>query len=208
MLAPVGATKVIKGKPKVEPAQKPKAAPNTGATVLKKKPPPDGYKSYKTDGIKERPGSSPEGRRLVKEYMDLGYSEPDAIKKARDLMETGSNLPQANPTEIGDRLYKVVPEGNMPGPKSEFWATREQIQSLEGLSRDQIANRLGLPLESQQAACFEVVEIKAMHPTTTFSSKIAPTTQNGWSQTGGGVQTLVTDRAAFTPPVKTGTKLP
>jgi hypothetical protein len=114
----------------------------------------------------------------------------------------------ANPVEIGNRLYKVVPEGRMPGPNSEYWATREEIDALKGLDRDQIANRLGLPLESQQVPRFDVVEIKAMHPTTTFTSKIAPTTQNGWSQAGGGIQTLVTDRSAFTPPVNTGMKLP
>jgi hypothetical protein len=199
-----------KGAAKAKPATTPELGkgPNSGAVVLKEKPPPDGYKTYKTHGIKDDPKTSPEGRRLAKEYEDLGLSQQDATIKARELMETGSTPPLANPVEAGDRFYKLVPEGNMPGPKSEYWVTREQLQSLEGLDRDQIASRLGLPLEQQKSARFDVVEIKAMRPSTTFVSKIAPTTQNGWSRTGGGIQSLITDRTAFTPPVSTGVKLP
>lgn len=193
---------------KAKPSPAPNSAPNSGAAVLKKKPPPDGYRTYRTHGIAGDPRRTPEGRRLINKLKEQGYSERDAVTKARELLETGSTPPLANPTEIGDRLYKVVPEGSMPGPKSEYWANHEQIQSLEGLSRDQIADRLGLPLESQLTAHFDIVEIKAIHPTTTFVSKIAPTTQNGWSQAGGGLQTLITDRTAFTPPVRTGIKLP
>jgi hypothetical protein len=79
---------------------------------------------------------------------------------------------------------------------------------MQGLSRDQIANRFGLPLESQQAPRFDVMEIQATRPGTAFVSDVAPTTQNGWSQTGGASQTLVPDRSGFTPPVRTGQKLP
>lgn len=67
---------------------------------------------------------------------------------------------------------------------------------------------IGIPLESQQTTRFEVVEITATRDTTVFQSKIAPTTQNGWPQDGGGTQTLVTDRSAFSSPVPTGKKLP
>jgi hypothetical protein len=196
------------GVAKAKAKPKPKPAPTSGAAILRKKPPPDGYKTYKTQGVMDDPLASPEGRRLVKHLESQGLDPEAAARRANELMKTGTDLPLANPVEIGDRLYKVVPEGSMPGAKSEYWATRDQIGALEGMSRDQIANRLGLPLESQQAARFDVVEIKAMRPSMTFDSKIAPTTQNGWSQTGGGIQSLVTDRGAFTPPVKTGIKLP
>lgn len=196
-------------------AATPKVATGGGGLYVKRggkgpKPPPDGFKTYKTHGYTGDPGATPEGRRLVKEFEEQGYSPKDATDKARYLMETGVNPPLANPVEVGDRLYKVVPEGSMPGKNSEFWGTMEEIKALQqaGLDRDGIAAQLGVPLESQQTARFDVVEIKAVRPTTTFSSTIAPTSQNGWIQEGGRIQTLVTDRNAFTPPVKTGIKLP
>ena len=202
--------KALPERPLAEP--KPKTGPGNGAYVEKPaKPPPNGFKgpdAYKTHGYKGDPMDTPEGRRLVEEFKSQGYSPKDAVDKASDLMETGVNPPLANPTEIGDRLYKVVPEGKMPGANSEFWSTRQEIDSLQGMSRDAIADKLGLPLESQQAPRFDVVEIKATQPTTTFSSQIAPTSQNGWLQDGGKIQTLVTDRGAFAPPVSTGIKLP
>jgi hypothetical protein len=185
------------------------AGPGRGLVVNKApKPPPDKYKTYKTHGLKGDPADTPEGRRLIKEYENQGMSPDQASRKARELMETGSSLPLAKAVEPGDHLYKVVPEGNMPGPKSEYWMTKEELGKLQGLDRDQIASRLGLPLENQQTARFSVVEIRAMQPTTSFTSVIAPTTQNGWSQSGGGLQTLLPNRNAFTPPVNTGITLP
>jgi hypothetical protein len=55
--------------------------------------------------------------------------------------------------------------------------------------------------------------MKALSPDTSFTSKIAGTTEIGangevWSQAGGGLQTLITDRSIFSAPVGTGIKLP
>ena len=184
------------------------ASSGDGLVILKApKPPPDGYKTYKTHGIFENPLDSPEGRSMVKNLERQGYSQQEALDKTRELMKSGSTYPLANPLDKGDTLYKVMPEGQMPGDKSAFWATRKDIASLRGLDRDGIANRLGVPLESQQAARYDIVEITAQRPTIVHHSQIAPTTQNGWSQTAGGSQTLVTDRGSFTAPVVVG-KLP
>lgn len=76
------------------------------------------------------------------------------------------------------------------------------------LSYDQISGRLGIPLESQQTARFDVVKVVAQEPTTVFESTIARTTQNEYTQPGGGVQTLIGNRGQFSAPVVTGTKLP
>jgi len=182
-----------------------------GAAVAKPvKPPPDGYKTYTTHGITDNPMNSPAGKRLVIEYQKQGYSDADAVKKASYLMETGSTPPLANPVEPGDAFYKVVPKGGMPGPKSEFWATKDQIDALQGMDADQIGSHLGLPLESQQAGSYSVVKIQAVRPTTSFTSRIAATSQNGWDQDGGGIQTLLIDRGdgGFTSPVETGITLP
>lgn len=140
-------------------------------------------------------------------------SERRAIHEARELMKTGSSMPMANPIEVGDKLFKVIPEGAAVGPNSAFWATDTQLRTLNGLTYDQIAERLGLPLASQQGAKFQIMEITAFRYGTSFTSVIAPTTEVGakgmiWSQGGGGLQTLLTDRSIFTQPKLTSIKLP
>lgn len=171
------------------------------------------WKKYKTHGIKADPMKSPEGRRLVRQFEEQGMSERRAIREARNLMKTGSSMPMANPIEVGDKLYKVIPEGTSVGEKSAFWATESELHTLRGMTYDQVAEKLGLPLASQQGASFQVVEITAFRNGTSFTSVIAPTTEVGangatWSQRGGGLQTLLTDRSIFTQPKITPIKFP
>lgn len=186
---------------KVEKKQKPK----------RRRPEPNGFEGpdgYKTHGIKDDPLSTPEGKRMVEEYKQAGLSEDKAIERSQILMESGSTYPKAVTIGEGDKLYKVVPEGSIPGKNSAFFGTESEIKSLQGKSYDQIADTLGIPLESQQTLRFDVVEVTAKKTTTVFESIIAPTTQNGYTQPGGGVQTLITNRSAFTDPISTGIKLP
>ncbi|MGB3608917.1 MAG: hypothetical protein WA987_00975, partial [Cellvibrio sp.] len=168
----------------------------------------DGPDGYRTHGIKEPPLESPEGRALVESYEAQGMSREQAVARAANLMESGSTYPRAINVADGDKLYKIVPENNMPGKYSAFFASEKEINALQGQSYDQIADKLGIPLESQQTARFDIVEVTAKKPVTVFESVIAPTTQNGYAQPGGGVQTLITDRTAFTEPRLTGKKLP
>lgn len=163
------------------------------------------WKNYKTHGIKANPMESAEGRRMVAEFEKQGLGRPQAVRAAKGLMRTGSSMPLANPLDIGDKFYKLIPEGGAVGENSAFWATREQVASLRGMSYDQIADRLGMPLASQSGAVFQVVEITAFRPGTTFTSVIAATSEVGsngviWSQGGKGLQTLITDRNIFTAP--------
>jgi hypothetical protein len=125
--------------------------------------------------------------------------------QAEDLMASGSTLPYANPIEVGDVFYKLVPEGTLGGAKSPFWFTESQIAPLRDLPYDQIADRLGLPLASQQESSFSLVSIRATAPGTSFTSRIAPTTEIGvggalWQQSGGAYQTLLINRSLFTAP--------
>lgn len=193
------------------------AAPSmrTGVHIkIGKKPSFSGnWKNYNTHGIKTDPMLSPEGRRMVEEFEKKGLSRDDAIQESMDLIKTGSSMPLANPIEVGDRFYKIIPEGGSAGPNSAFWATRDEVMALEGLSYDQIADKLGVPLVSQQGSKFQVVEIRALRNATSFTSVIAPTTELGangavWSQSGGGFQTLLVDRSAFSSPVLTKIKIP
>lgn len=195
-------------KPNNPPASK--KSPEPGDTVRKpvRKPAPDGYRSYRTHGINENPMLTPEGRGMVSQYEKQGFTRDEAILKTRQLMESGSTRPVANPVQIGDKFYKLVPKNSMPGRNSEFWMSKAEMDSLRGLNADQIGDCLGLPLESQQAGEFDVVQITAIHPSMSYTSRIAPTSQNGWEQSGGKVQTLVTDRSSFNAPSRTGIKFP
>ncbi|NHZ36091.1 hypothetical protein [Massilia rubra] len=174
------------------------------------RPPANGYtgpNAYKTHGIVDSPANSPEGRRLVESYTSQGFTPAEAADKASNLMASGSTLPKAVDLAPGQSLYKLVPEGDIPGKYSAFFATKDEMSSLKGMSYDQISDRLGIPLESQQTVRFDVHEVVANRKITVFESTIARTSQNGYLQPGGGVQTLITDRSAFTSPVLIG-KLP
>jgi uncharacterized Zn-binding protein involved in type VI secretion len=132
---------------------------------LGKKPEFSGkWDNYKTHGITENPTESAEGLRMIKEFEKKGLDREAAIAATEDLMTSGSSMPLANPIEVGDRFYKIVPQGGSVGPSSPFWATKEQIEALKGLNYDQIADRLGLPLASQQGTKFQVMEITAIRP--------------------------------------------
>ena len=163
------------------------------------------WKNYKTLGIKVDPMESAEGLRMVDELEKQGRTRREAIDEAADLINTGSTMPMPNPIEVGDKLFKIVPDGGSVGANSTFWATEAQVGALNGLTYNQIAERLGLPLASQPGSKFQLMEITAFRNGTSFISVIAPTTEVGangilWSQGGGGLQTLVIDRSIFTQP--------
>lgn len=172
------------------------------------KPPPDNYASYKTHGLNENPMASPEGRRMVMDYESRGYSPRQAQDKVRELMESSSTKPVAKELSSGEVLFKVIPEGGTISGNSAYFMKQSELDALKGLDANAIGGRLGLPLESQLPGKFEVFEVVANRPTTVYNAEIARTSQNGWNQPGGGVQTLITDRSAFSPPIKTARKLP
>jgi hypothetical protein len=163
-----------------------------------------GPNGYVTHGLRDSPLHSHEGRKLVAAYTSQGMAPDRALKMSRELMASGSALPKAVDLAAGASLFKIVPEGDMPGPHSAFFATKDEVTALKRMSVDQIADRLGIPLECQQSLRFDVVKVKAIKAVTVFESIIAPTTQNGYIQPGGGIQTLITDRRAFTSPVQIG----
>ncbi|MET0856320.1 MAG: hypothetical protein ABWY27_06190, partial [Telluria sp.] len=135
------------------------------------------WDNYRTHGLTIDPMKSAEGRRMVLEFRKQGLDQSEAIRATSKLMETGTSLPQANPFEVGDKLYKVVSEGATVGPHSEYWMTHDQFSSFKGLKYDEIADRLGLPLTSQQGTRYQVMEITAWRSGTTFTSVVAPTSE-------------------------------
>ncbi|GGB22386.1 hypothetical protein [Agarivorans gilvus] len=172
------------------------------------RPEPDEWVSYKTHSIQQSPMQSEQGRKLVKSYEHTGLSKAQAIRRADELIRSGSTLPEAVALKKGDKLYKLVPEGEYPGEYSPYFATKSEIKSFEQARYDEITDKIGIPLESQQTNRFEVFEVEAKRDVEVFESIIAPTTQKGYSQPGGGMQTLITDRSEFSNPKSTNWKLP
>lgn len=175
------------------------------------RPAPNGFAGpdgYKTHGIQDNPLHSPEGRKLVDQYKAEGMTDGEALDKALELQSSGATLPKAMNLLQGDTLYKIVPERSMPNQYSPFFARESEIRLLTDMSFDQIADRFGLPLESQQALRFDVVKITANQPVTVFESIVAHTTQNGYAQPGGAIQILTTNRNAFSNPILTEIKFP
>lgn len=76
-------------------------------------------------GVTDSPFSSPQGTRLVNELEPLRYNREDAIIRAEQLMVSGSSLPYANPVEVGDIFYKLVPQGSGVGPLSSYLGYRK-----------------------------------------------------------------------------------
>ena len=183
------------------------------STKFTKRPRPadsgfEGPNGYKTLGIQASPEDSPESLALINSYQAQGMLETDAIKKAAVLLESGSTLPKEVHIAAGEKLYKVIPEKGTVGGGSPYFATEAEIESLMNLSYDQITDRLGMPLLNQKTTRFEVFVVTAKKDTNIFQSVIAPTTQNGYNQPGGGIQSLITNRDEFSTPVTTNINLP
>lgn len=132
----------------------------------------------------------------------------EAISYADGLINSSSTLPKKVKINKGDELYKLVPEGEMPGEYSAYFAKKSDVDALEGQSYDQISDQLGIPLESQQTEKFDIIKVIANEDVDVFEAIIAPTTQNNYHQPGGGTQMLITNRKSFSNPIKTGRKLP
>jgi hypothetical protein len=177
-------------------------------TPKRNRPAPDNYQSYKTHGIDTHPMATPEGRAIVESYEAQGMERAEAISYADGLINSSSSLPKKVKLNKGDELYKIVPEGEMPGGYSAYFAKKSDVDALEGQSYDQISDQLGIPLESQQTQKFDIVKVEAIEDIDVFEAKIAPTSQNDYHQPGGGTQMLITNRKSFSAPVNTGRKLP
>ncbi|MGB4774053.1 MAG: hypothetical protein WBP45_02675 [Daejeonella sp.] len=66
-------------------------------------------------------------------------------------------------------------------------------------------SKAGLPLGSI-ADEYDIYKITANQPSTTYRSSIAPTTQKGYTTTGGAIQTIVLDRSTWSAPIKYNTQ--
>lgn len=140
------------------------------------------------------------GRDMVDSMVAAGTPREAAIGYAREMLESGVELPQKVPISKGQKLYKLTPNG--ASGSTPYWATAEELEKLRGLPNSEIGSKLGLPLESlpKDGAPFVIQEIEALSDTDVFVSKIAKTSEGTYETLGGGMQTLVTRRDLFTKP--------
>jgi hypothetical protein len=163
------------------------------------------WSNFRTLGISDSPLSSSQGQQMVMYLQNQGMDRAVAVDYASQLMSTGPTLPVANPVEVGDVFYKLVPSGGSVGPNSAYWMTESQLASLNGLTADQVGAKMGLPL-AQQNGGFDLYAVKANTPSMSFTSTVAPTEEFGaggtlWTQSGGNGQTLLLNRSLFSNPV-------
>jgi hypothetical protein len=121
---------------------------------------------------------------------------------------TFSGVPKEIHLKPGDKLFKLVDESKVDGPSSTtpFWATEEQMRAWK-TSGQSAADFFGLPIGSHADSYVEyVMEVK--EATTVLVGKVAPTFERvpglprPIATTGGGGQAVVSNRSAFTDPVK------
>ncbi|MBY6211517.1 hypothetical protein KUV95_08110 [Microbulbifer agarilyticus] len=200
-------------KPKANSANENPAAQNRSAAAAppvakRARPEPDNWKTYKTHGVEQAPMASAVGREMVEVLEAQGLSRAEAVMKAQEFLASGSELPVKKTVKQGEKLYKLVPAGETPGKYSAYFAELSDIQGFEGVSYDELTDAIGIPLESQQIMKFDLMEVEALEDVTVYQSTIAPTSQNGYSQPGGGRQTLIINRSQFSDPKSTGRKFP
>lgn len=196
-------TKAVSKAAEAKPAEQ-------GRTAIPKRPrpEPDNWQTYTTHGVAQTPMASEVGREMVAVLESQGMPRAKAVMKAQEFLASGSELPVKKTIKKGGKLYKLVPAGEEPGPYSAYFAELSDINGFEGVSYDEITDAIGIPLESQQTAKFDLVEVEALEDVTVYQSTIAPTTQNGYAQPGGGKQTLIINRSQFSQPKSTGRKFP
>ncbi|MFA7556072.1 MAG: hypothetical protein WCY88_17655 [Spongiibacteraceae bacterium] len=139
------------------------------------------------------------GTRMYVSLLEKGL-EPDlALTITRELLESGISEPKIVKLVPGDQLYKVVPKnGGPPREHSPYFMTKDMLDELPRETSD-AASILGLP---QAPDSFDIYSITAKTDVEVFQSEIAPFSVNGgeYLRSGGGTQTLVTNRGQFTSP--------
>ena len=139
------------------------------------------------------------GTRMYESLLEKGLESDLALTITRELLESGISEPKIVKLKPGDQLYKVVPKnGGPPGEHSPYFMTKDMLDELPRETSD-AASVLGLP---QAPDSFDVYSITVKTDVEVFQSEIAPFSVNGGEhlRSGGGTQTLVTNRGQFTSP--------
>lgn len=141
-------------------------------------------------------------------FANLGsrtnWTTQSKVDKIVEVLGSGKTIPQKVTNQQGAELFKVVKKGSIPSPTTEYWVTKTELDDLMSKGSN-LESRSGLPLGSM-ADEYDIYKITANQPAPTYRSIIAPTTQRGYTTTGGASQTLVLDRSLWSAPVKYNTQ--
>lgn len=138
-------------------------------------------------------------KEIKKSLLDDMKAEASAPQFVESLINSGRTVPKKMIPDVGYSLYKIIPKGNSPpSPFTPFWTKIEELQTF--ISND-LEDKFGLPIVSHSAK-YDVykIQLKEGKKAMLFESEIAPTTENHYKTNGGGLQTLVLDRAKWTFP--------
>jgi hypothetical protein len=141
-------------------------------------------------------------------FADLGsranWTTQNKVDKIVEVLGSGKTIPQKVTYQQGTELFKVVKKGNVPSPTTEYWVTKTELDDLVSKGSN-LESKSGLPLGSM-ADEYDIYKITANQQAPIYRSTIAPTTQRGYTTTGGATQTLVLDRSLWSTPVKYNTQ--
>jgi hypothetical protein len=153
--------------------------------------------------------NSPQAKAIINEYSAVGVPIDEAFKYTKNLINTGTAIPQQLAIGADTELIKLVPKGIPVGDSvtnySPFFVTRQQYSDLAKLPPSQIANQLGLPAEQAIRGTqfgFDVYSMRPLPGITpkAFTSEIAPVQQGVYTASGGAQQVLVPNRTQWTDP--------
>jgi len=142
-------------------------------------------------------------------YDDMLNEYPTSLPNREEILDgvikTGSTTPVKVVYQHGDELYKVVPKGESVGPKSPFWMTLDELNSLK--TSGGLEQKLGLPLDSHGVK-YDVYKISANLNSNVYQSTVANTIESGYSTAGGATQSLVLKRSNWSSPSKVDEIIP
>lgn len=142
------------------------------------------------------PRDYPIGKQMFESLQKSGMSRDRALRVARDMLESGTELPSVVTVNKGSQLFKLVPVGATPSSSTPYFVSADVLERLPDDTHD-IGNILGLP---QIPNSYQVFSITAKENVDVYQSTIAKFSINNgkYIRDGGEIQTLVTRRDLFT----------
>jgi hypothetical protein len=165
------------------------------------------YQDFTTNGIRATPAvmATSQAQALVMEIKTAspGLSNLMATNIAKEIIESGVNLPQSGVAASGTVLIKVVPKGAAVSEFSPYWMTPAQASRIATLPPEQVGQLLGLPAAQSASMLRNGLDFYAISPSTgvqpkIFVSQIAPTTQGVLVTAPNAQQVIVPNRNQWT----------
>ena len=156
----------------------------------------------------------PQMQTLIAEFRAAGNNTDDAIRYAKQAVESGTAMLNQGSKVSGELLFKVTPKNVAVTGYTPYWMSAQEAQKVSRMPTQQAADYLGLPAIQIQATVagggfdFYAIAVKPGLTATTFESVIASTEQRVFTTGGGAKQTIIPNRNLWTEAIKVDPKLP